>query len=154
MYYITLEFLTKHVRVLGPREADDFFNQLIDPYQQIDLEDMDILNETIDSTLESVIRRAGIVLQARIEEKKHTSPNTVMFMDPATLTQVCNSLTAKKPNRFEFDCNVRIPWIVTWAGANKWNVIKNAAGFAATTDDNGCCNHYRGALTDAFSKTD
>ncbi|NER59075.1 hypothetical protein G3435_01955 [Pseudomonas sp. MAFF212428] len=153
MYYITLEFLTKHVRVLGPRTSDDFFNQLIDPYKQIALEDMDILNETIESTLESVTHRAGIVLQARIEEMEHAFPNTVMFMDPATLTQVCNSLTARKPNRFEFDCNVRIPWIVTWAGANTWNVIENAAGFAATTDDGGCCNHYRGALTDGLSIT-
>lgn len=149
----TSDFLVKHVRILGQRQPDDLYNQLIQRDLEVPVEAMLILNQQIDNTREAVTHRAGITLQARVEEFGHQYPNTVMFMDLATLRQLCTSLNPLQPGKRDFDCNVRIPWIVTWTGTNSYVVVQNAAGFAASTDTQGFCNHYREPLTDPQSKT-
>ncbi|PRA58094.1 hypothetical protein CQ065_23730 [Pseudomonas sp. MYb187] len=145
--------MVKHVRILGQRQPDDLYNELIMRDLEIPRQAMVILNEPITNNRESVVHRAGIVLQARAEEFGHEYPNTVMFMDLTTLQQVCTTLDSLPSNRQDFNCRVRIPWIVTWKGVSNYEVIENASGFAASTDDNGYCNHYRAPLTDAQSYT-
>ncbi|MFK0088028.1 hypothetical protein ACIQUS_12135 [Pseudomonas sp. NPDC090755] len=149
----TSDFLVKHVRILGQRRPDDLYNQLIQRDLEVPAEAMRILNETIDNTREAVTHRAGITLQARVEEFGHQYPNTVMFMDLATLQQFCTSLNPLRPGKRDFDCGVRIPWIVTWTGTNSYEVVQNAAGFGASTNPEGFCNHYRHPLKDGHSNT-
>ncbi|MEG1040753.1 MAG: hypothetical protein RSE94_12640 [Pseudomonas sp.] len=149
----TSEFLVKHVRILGPRQANDLYNRLIQRDLVIPGDALLILNQTIDNTREAVTHRAGITLQARVEEFEHKYPNTVMFMDLATLQTVCDTLEQLQAGKYDFECPVRIPWIVTWTGVNQYEVVKNASGFGASTDDAGHCNHYRQPLTDGQSET-
>ncbi|MFK8330579.1 hypothetical protein M2D63_011250 [Pseudomonas sp. BJa5] len=149
----TSDFLVKHVRILGQRQPDDLYNQLIQRDLEVPVEAMLILNQKIDNTREAVTHRAGITLQARVEEFGHQYPNTVMFMDLATLQQLCTSLNPLQRSKRDFDCRVRIPWIVTWTGTNTYEVVQNAAGFGASTDAEGLCNHYRLPLKDGHSNT-
>jgi hypothetical protein len=149
----TSDFLVKHVRILGQRQPDDLYNQLIQRDLEVPVEAMLILNQQIDNTREAVTHRAGITLQARVEEFGHQYPNTVMFMDLATLQQFCASLNPLQRGKRNFDCNVHIPWIVTWTGNNNYEVVRNAAGFGGSTNTEGFCDHYREPLKDAQSET-
>jgi len=149
----TSDFLVKHIRMLGPRQPDDHYNQLLARDLDIPLQARLILNEQIDNNLESVKHRAGIILQARVEEMEHKDPNTVMFMDPDTLEQFCKSLVPLRRGERYLDCKIRIPWIVTWTGTSHYEVIENAAGVNVATDNAGNCYHYNRPLTDAQSIT-
>lgn len=126
MFNCTEGFLTRHVRNLATGDIQDNFN--------------------------SVTHYAGIVLQARVEELGHQYPNTVMFMMPATLGAIRDAIPIYGANA-NFHLSVRIPWIVTWTGVNRYSVIQNASGFSGATDGGGLCNHYAGPLVDGQSVT-
>ncbi|MCD4759237.1 MAG: hypothetical protein K8R39_13280 [Arcobacteraceae bacterium] len=124
MFNMTEAFLTKHVRNLATGEIED--------------------------TLDGVVHRAGIVLQARIEVLEHEYPNTVMFMYPQTLGDIRDFVGTVGANN-NFDFVGRIPWVVTWTGVGQYTVVENASGFQGNTDGTGLCCHYRGVLQDGNS---
>jgi hypothetical protein len=99
---------------------------------------------------QNVIRYAGIVLVARQEETEHNYPNTVMFMTPQVFGLVRQNLQTEHNRNFQ--CNVRIPYIVTWIGNGAYQIVKNAAGFYYSTNDQGECCHYGGVIQDNQSQ--
>ncbi|WP_166361587.1 hypothetical protein [Pseudomonas akapageensis] len=126
MFNCTEDFLTRHVRNLATGDIQDNYND--------------------------VVRYAGVVLQARVEEFEHKYPNTVMFMYPVTLGTIRDRIPIYGANA-NFDMAVRIPWIVTWTGVGRYTVIQNASGFRGSTDGAGLCNHYAAPLVDGQSVT-
>lgn len=121
MFNMTEAFLTKHVRNLATGEIED--------------------------TLNGVAHRAGIILQARVDELDHEYPNTVMFMYPETLGDIRDYLATVGANN-AFSYAGRIPWIVTWVGVGRYTVVENASGFQGNTNGDGLCCHYNGDLQD------
>ena len=134
MYNLTDDFFVKHIRPLGDHGIIPFVEMPV-----------------VDDDLKAVIHRAGIVLQARVEEMDHEYPNTVMFMYKDTLEDIGDFLGQLDARNAEFDYSGRINWIVTWKGTTKYEVIKNASGFGGNTNNRKECCHYRKAHVDHAS---
>ena len=126
MFNCTEAFLTRHVRNLA--------------------------TEGIEDNQAAVVHRAGIILQARVEEFGHQYPNTVMFMYPVNLGAIRDFIGPLGANT-NFNYVGRIPWIITWEGVGHYSVTQNASGFSGSTNGAGLCNHYdsAGVIHDASS---
>lgn len=147
MCNITPNFAAMHIRIIGPRQANDRYNRLIQ-HATVNVQGLDqVINDD-----ESEIRaHAKAILKAGLA-RADGNPDTLMYMTLATLDQICAALAASPPNRKNVTCNVRVRYIVSINDRGDFEYVNNASGFRYDSNNAGHCVEFSGPDYDGASR--
>lgn len=147
MCNITPNFAAMHIRIIGPRQPNDRYNQLIQ-HATVNVQGLGlVINDD-----ERVIRaHAKAILEAGLA-RADGNPDTLMYMTLATLDQICAALVASPPDQQDVTCNVRVRYIVSISDTGAFEYVNNASGFRYDSDNTGRCVEFSGPDCDGATK--
>lgn len=147
MCNITPNFAAMHIRIIGPRQPNDRYSQLIQ-HATVNVQG---LGQVINDDERGIRAHAKAILKAGLA-RADGNPDTLMYMTLATLDLICAALVASPPNQQDVPCNVRVRYIVSISDSGDFEYVNNASGFRYDSNNTGHCIEFSGPECDGATK--